>query len=62
MSFEEFQDPNGKILAFLNLCVNVDASHQVSAQSDLEFRRRYRLKNFKMATMAAIFDIRTKRY
>ena len=34
-----------------------DASHQVSAQSDLRFRRRCRLKNFKMATMAAILDI-----
>ena len=27
-----------------------DASHQVSAQSDLRFRRRCRWKNFKMAT------------
>ena len=43
MSFEEFQDSrpggdlgyrNGTILAILNLC---DASHQVSAQSDLGF-------------------------
>ena len=31
-----------------------DASHQVSAQSDLQFRRRCHLKNFKMA---AILDI-----
>ena len=54
MSFEKFQDGrpgrlgyrNGTILAILNLCVT-DASHQVSAQSDLGFRRRCRLKNFK---------------
>ena len=32
-----------------------DASHQVSAQSDLLFGRRYALNNFKMA---AILDIR----
>ena len=31
-----------------SLC-RYDASHQVSAQSDLWFRRRCRLKNFKMA-------------
>ena len=55
MSFEEFQDGrpgghlgyrNGMILAILNLCY-CDASHQVSAQSDLGFRRRCHLKNFK---------------
>ena len=39
-----------------------DASHQVSAQSDLWFESIYRLKNFKMAAIAAIFDIRTERY
>ena len=39
-----------------------DASHQVSAQSDLQFGRRCRLKNFKMAAMAAILDIGTKRF
>ena len=33
---------------FESLC-HCDASHQVSAQSDLGFRRRCRLKNFKMA-------------
>ena len=32
-----------------------NASHQVLAQSDLWFGQRG-LKNFKMATMAAIFD------
>ena len=31
-----------------SLC-HCDASHQVLAQSDLRFGRRYRLKNFKMA-------------
>ena len=39
-----------------SLC-HCDASHQVSAQSDFWFGRRCRLKNFKMATMAAILDI-----
>ena len=56
MLFEEFQDgrhgghlgyQNGTILAILNLCY-CDASRQVSAQSDLRFGRRCRLKNFKM--------------
>ena len=37
-----------------SLC-RVDASHQVSAQSDLWFVRRCHLKNFKMAAMAAIY-------
>ena len=49
MSFEEFQD--GHRGSHLCHCV---ASHQVSAQSDLAFGRRCRLKNFKMATVAAI--------
>ena len=35
-----------------------DASHQVSAQSDLRFGSRCRLKKFKMAAMAATWDIR----
>ena len=38
-----------------------DASHQVSAQSNLRFRRRCRWKNFKMAALAAILDIGTER-
>ena len=42
--------PNGTILAILNLYV-------VLAQSILRFRRRYSLKNFKMA---AILDIGTE--
>ena len=37
-----------------------DASHQVLAQSDLQFGRRCGLKNFKMATMATSLDIRTE--
>ena len=45
---------------FESLC-HCDASHQVSAQSDLGFGR-CRLKNFKMAAMAAILDIRTERF
>ena len=70
MLFEEFQDGhlgshlgyrNGTILAILNLC-HCDASHQVSAQSDLRFGRRCRLKNFKMATVAAILDNRTEQF
>ena len=47
---------NGMILAILNLC-HCDASHQVSAQSDLRFGRRGSLKTFKMAAMVAISDI-----
>ena len=42
---------------FESLC-HYDASHQISAQLDLGFRRRCHLKNFKMAAMAAILDIR----
>ena len=39
---------------FESLC-HCDASHQVSAQSDLGLRR-CRLKNFKMAVLAAILN------
>ena len=38
-----------------------DASHQASAQYDLRFGRRCRLKNFKMVAVAAILDIRMER-
>ena len=34
-----------------------DASHKVSAQSDLQFGRRCHLKNFKTAAVVAILDI-----
>ena len=37
-----------------------NASHQVSAQSDLRFGRRCHLNNFKMAAMAASLDTRTE--
>ena len=65
MSLEEYRDgPHGghlgywnrMILVILNLYVN--ASHQVSAQSNSWFGR-CRLMTFKMATMAAILDIQT---
>ena len=68
MWFEEFQidrlgchlgNQNGTILAIESLCCS-DASHQVSAQSDLRFERTCRLKNFKMAALAVILDIGTK--
>ena len=51
----------GMVLAILNLCVT-NASPQVLAQSNLRFGRRCRLKNFKMATMAAILIIGTERF
>ena len=62
MLFEEFQDRTmAAILAigterFSNsesLC-HSDASHQVSAQSDLLFGMRCGLKKFKMAAMTAL--------
>ena len=58
-SFEEFQDgryggllgyPKGTIFSNSEYLCHSDASHQVSAQSDLWFER-CRLKNFKMAVM-----------
>ena len=65
--FEEFQDGhqgghlgywNGMILALaiLNFCVTV-MPPIISAQSELGFRRRCCLKNFKMAGLAAVLDI-----
>ena len=39
-----------------------DASHQVSAQSHLQFGRSCCLKNFNMAAMAAILDIGTEQF
>ena len=62
-SFEEFQDGCRSVewndLSNSESLCHCDASHQVSAQSDLGFGRRCHLKNFKMATMVAILDIRT---
>ena len=58
MSFEEFEDGHHGISELNDfsksesLC-HCDASHQVSAQSDLWFGRCC-LKNFKMAAMAKI--------
>ena len=46
---------------FESLCRS-DASHQVSAQSDLRFWRKCRLKNFKMTAMVAILDIGRERF
>ena len=70
MSFEEFQDGhpgghlgyrNGTILAILNLCVTVmpPIKFQLNRTG---FGRRCRLKNFKMATRAAILDIGMERF
>ena len=66
--FEEFQDGHplrpswilerNDFSNFESLC-HCDAPHQVSAQSDLGFGRRCRLKNIKMA---AILDIGTERF
>ena len=39
-----------------------NATHQVLAQSDLQFGRRCCLNNFKMATMPAILDIGTEQF
>ena len=44
-----------------SLCL-CDASHQVLTQSNLRFGRRCCLKNFKMAIMAAVLDIRTEEF
>ena len=43
------------------LC-RTDAFHLVSAQFDLWFGKRCPLKNFKMADVAAILNIRTERF
>ena len=42
-----------------SLC-HLDASHQVLAQLDFQFGKRCHLKNFKMATLAAILDTGTE--
>ena len=70
LSFEEFQDGpigshlghrNGTILAILNLCVTVMLP--IKCWLNLtRFGKRRRLKNFKMAAMAAILDIGTERF
>ena len=69
MSFEEFQD--GRTVPWISERNNLGnseslcrsgASHKVSAQSDLCFWRRNRLKNFKMAAMAAILDTEMEQF
>ena len=69
MSFEEFQDGlrgshlgyrNGTILEILNLCVTV--MPPIKFQLNLTgLKRRCHLKNFKIASVAAILDIGTGR-
>ena len=49
---------NRTILAILNLYV----TNLVSAQYNLRFGRGCRLKNFKMAVVAAILDFGTERF
>ena len=39
-----------------------NASHLVSAQSNLRFGKRYHLKNSNMAAVAAILEIRTEQF
>ena len=39
-----------------------DASHQILAKSNLHVGRRCHLKNFKMATMVVILDIRMEQF
>ena len=59
MPFEEFQDGHHAWISEWNVFSNSEslcrsnASHQVSAQSDLRFGMRCRLKNFKIAAVAA---------
>ena len=65
MRFEDFQDGP------LCVCVCVGGgggaggrggqSYQVWAQSTLRFGRRCHLKNFKMAIMVAILDVKMER-
>ena len=52
---------NGPILAILNLCVTVMPPIKFQLNR-IEFGRRCRLKNFKMAAMVAILDIGTERF
>ena len=69
MSFEEFQDGhpgghlgyrNGTSLGILNLCVTVMPPNKF--QLNRTGFRRCRLKNFKLAALAAILDIGTERF
>ena len=49
IKFQPFQDGHNDLSNSESLC-HSDASHQVSAQSDLRFGRRCHLKNFMMTT------------
>ena len=48
---------NGMIFSNSEFLCRSNASHQVSAQSDIWFGKRCCLKIFKMADMEAILDI-----
>ena len=70
MSFEEFQDGhrgghleylNGPILAILNLCVTVVPLIKFWLNPTYGWKK-CRLKNFKMAAMATVLDIGSKRF
>ena len=62
IKIKEFQDGcRGSFSNSVFLC-HSDASHQVSPQSDLGFRRRCRLENLKMAALAATLHIGTERF
>ena len=67
MWFKEFQDgghvvyQNGTILAILKVHVPLMLP-KVSTQSELSFRRRCRLKKYKMAAKAANLYIGTERF
>ena len=65
--FKDIQDcHHGRDLQYRNrtglAILNLQASNQVKAQSDLRFVGRCGLKNFKMAAMAAILDVGTERF
>ena len=68
MSFEEFQDGHhgSSWISEQNYFSNSEflcrsfASHKVLTQSDLWFKSRCCLKNFKMAPVVAILDIATE--
>ena len=64
MKFEDFQDGHlrGHLRYRNDFCnseflCHSDTSHQVWAESTLRFGRRCHLKNFKMAALAAIFNV-----
>ena len=54
--------PEWKDFSNVEFLCHCDASHQVSAQCDLGFRKRFRLKNVKTAAVAAILDTGMERF